>query len=109
MNHAIVRIFDDYDHAQGARDALLAEGFAADGVNIRIANDEAGAVEGNFTVGNAQPDSADHSYANNYGNTQQLSQCIVTVDAADGAAARAAGIMDRFGARDADPAARFGL
>jgi hypothetical protein len=110
MNHPIVRIFDDYDHAQSARAALLAEGFSADGINIRIANDEAGAVEGNFTVGNAQTASADHSYANNYGNVQQVSQCIMTVDAGDEqAAARAAGIMACFGARDADPAARFGL
>jgi hypothetical protein len=110
MNHAIVRIFDDYDHAQSARDALLAEGFAADAVNIRIANDEAGAVEGNFTVGNSQTQSEDHSYERNYANAQQLSQCIVTVDAGDDqAAARAAGIMARFGARDADQAARFGL
>ena len=110
MNHAIVRIFDDYDRAQGAREALLAAGFAAEGISIRIANDEAGAVEGNFTVGNAQADSADHSYANNYANPRQVSQCILTVDAGDEAtAARAAGIMARFGARDADPAARFGL
>jgi hypothetical protein len=110
MNHAIVRIFDDYDHAQRARDALLAEGFAADRVSIRIANDEAGAVEGNFTVGNSQAESGDNSYAHNYGNARQLSQCIVTVDAGDdGAAARAADIMAGFGARDADPAARFGL
>ena len=110
MNHAIVRIFDDYDHAQGARDALLAEGFAADGVSIRIANDEAGAVEGNFTVGNAQSASADDSYDATYAHPQQVSQCIVTVEAGDEqTAARAAGIMDRFGARDADPAARFGL
>jgi hypothetical protein len=110
MNHAIVRIFDNYDQAQGARDALLAAGFAADGVSIRIANDEAGAVEGNFTVGNAQAEGGDHSYANNYGNVQQVSQCIMTVDAGDEqTAARAAGIMANFGARDADPAARYGL
>jgi hypothetical protein len=110
MNHTIVRIFDDYDQAQSARDALLAEGFAGDGVSIRVANDEAGAVEGNFTVGNAQAESGDHSYDGNYANPRQVSQCIVTVDAGDEqTAARAAGIMACFGARDADPAARSGL
>jgi hypothetical protein len=110
MTHAIVRIFDDYNHAQSARDALLAEGFAADRVTMSVANDEAGAVEGNFTVGNAQTGSGDHSYDRNYANAQQLSQCIVTVDAGDDeAAARAEGVLARFGARDADPAARFGL
>jgi hypothetical protein len=110
MNHPIVRIFDDYDHAQSARDALLAEGFAADGVTMRVANDEAGAVEGNFLVGNSHAGSEDNSYDGNYANPRQVSQCILTVDAGDDeTAARAEGILARFGARDADPAARFGL
>lgn len=110
MNQAIVKIFDVYEHAQGARDALLADGFAADGVTMSIANDEAGAVEGNFTVGNSSTESEDHTYDRNYAHPKQLSQCIVTVNADDEeTAARAEGILARFGARDADPAARYGL
>lgn len=109
MNHAIVRIFDVYDHAQRARDALLAEGFASDRVTMSIANDEAGPVEGNFTVGNLPMESEDHTYDRNYAKSQQSAQCLVTVAAADPAvAARAATIMARFGARDPDPASRFG-
>lgn len=109
MNHAIAMIFDVYDHAQSARDALLAEGFPADEVSMSVANDEAGAVQGNFTVGNLPMESEQHTYDRNYANVRQAAQCLITVAAQDeAAAARAAGIMARFGARDADPAARYG-
>lgn len=109
MNHAIVRIFDVFDHAQRARDALLAEGFASEGVTMSIANDEAGPVEGNFTVGNLPMESEYHTHDRNYAAVRQAEQCLVTVNAPDAAvAARAATIMARFGARDPDPAARFG-
>jgi hypothetical protein len=108
MNHAIVRIFDVYDYAQGARDALLAEGFPPDGVSMSIANDEAGPVEGNFTVGNLPVDSEEHTYDRNYAKPSQPNQCLVIVAATDAAAAaRAATIMARFGARDPDPAAQY--
>lgn len=107
MNHVIVRIFDVYDYAQGARDALLAEGFAPERVSMSIANDEAGPVEGNFTVGNLPLESDYHTYERNYARPSQSSQCLVTVDASDASvAARAATIMARFGARDPDPAAQ---
>lgn len=110
MNHAIVRIFDVYDHAQSARDALLAEGFAPDGVLMSIANDEAGPVEGNFTVGNLPMESDLHTYERNYAEAPNIAHCLITVAADDEvAAAKAAGILARFGARDADPAARHGL
>jgi hypothetical protein len=110
MNHAIVRIFDDYNHAQSAREALLAEGFAADGITMRIANDESGAVDGNFTVGNSPAAGENTTYESTYANPRQVSQSIMTVDAGDDeTAARAGAILARFGARDADPAARFGL
>jgi hypothetical protein len=108
MNHAIVRIFDVYDHAQGARDALLAEGISPDLVSMSVANDEAGPVEGNFTVGNSPVESDYHTYDRNYAKPSQPNQCLVTVAATDAAvAARAATIMARFGARDPDPAAHY--
>jgi len=110
MNHAIVRIFDDYDHAQSAREALLAEGFPPDGVVMSISNDEAGPVEGNFAVGNMPMESDKHTYERNYAEVPKVAQCLVTVAADDEpSAARAAGILARFGARDTDPAARYGL
>ena len=103
MNHAIVRIFDHFEHAEQARQALLAEGFGADAVQVDIASDEAGAVKGNFTVGNSPPESTGHTYARNYAAPQEHGHCIVTVAAASAAAAgSAAAILGRFGARDLD-------
>lgn len=107
MNQPVVRIFDVFDHAEQARQALLADGFDAGGVSLRVANDEAGPVQGNFTVGNSPTESPDHTYDRNYANIGQVGQCILTVEAPDAAgAARADAILARFGARDADPASR---
>jgi hypothetical protein len=81
---------------------LLAEGFEADEIQISIANDEAGPVEGNFTVGNMPVESDSHTYDRNYARTNQTAQCIVTVAATDAqTAARADAVMARFGARQA--------
>ncbi len=107
IEHAIVRIFDVYEQAEQARRALLAEGFAADAVQMSIANDEAGPLEGNFTVGNSPVESPHHRYDNNYAHVRHAGQCLVTVAAADAAAASsAAAILGRFGARMVDPGAR---
>jgi hypothetical protein len=90
MNHAIVRIFDDFEHAEQARLALLDQGFGADAVELDSAGDEAGTVKGNFVAGN-----------NNYARPGRHDHCIMKVTAADAAAAgSAAAIVGRFGARD---------
>jgi len=108
MSNPIVRVFDGYDNAQQAREALLADGFAENTVALTINNDEAGPVEGNFYVGNTPIESEHHRYDNNYAKIEQRSQCLLTVDAPDSAlAARAEGILAGFGARDPDPAARY--
>lgn len=107
MNNAIVKIFDMVDHAQQARNALLSEGFDADEVTLSIANDEAGPVVGNFTVGNSPMESASHTYERNYADMGQGGHCLVTVEVADKMrASRAEMILARFGARDADPLAQ---
>jgi hypothetical protein len=100
MQQAVVRVFDAFDRAQRAREALLADGFDRSDVTLSVANDEAGPVEGNFTVGNMPVESDRHTYDRNYANIQQVAQCIMTVTAADEAmAARADGLLARFGAR----------
>ena len=107
FDHAIVRIFDVLDQAEQARRALLAEGYDADAVQMSIANDEAGPVAGNFTVGNSPVESIHHTYDANYASTRHAGQCLMTVVAADAAAARtAAEILGRFGGRDIDQLAR---
>lgn len=108
MSNPIVRVFDGYDNAQQARAALLADGFDDGAVSLTINNDEAGPVEGNFTVGNTPVESEHHRYDNNYARIAQRSQCLLTVDAPDRARAeRAQAILREFGARDPDPAAGF--
>jgi hypothetical protein len=96
----VVRIFDVYEQAQHAREALLAEGFSSDDVDMSIANDEAGPVAGNFTVGNMPMESDGHTYDRNYADVSHAAKCLVSVAAADPAmAARADAVLARFGAR----------
>ncbi len=107
MEHAVVRIFDVFERAQKARDTLLAEGFAAAELILSIANDEAGPVEGNFTVGNLPVESDRHTYERNYARTNQTAQCLFTVAASDAVQAARADAA-RFGGRAiGDPASRL--
>ena len=101
MQQAIVRVFDVFDHAEQARDALLADGLGREKVSLSVRDDEAGPVEGNFTVGNLPVQSKQHSYDRNYANATQRGHCMVTVHAADAAtAARAVAILERCGGRN---------
>ena len=101
MQHAIVRVFDVFHHAELARDALLGEGLGREAISLSVRDDEAGPVEGNFTVGNLPVQSEQHTYDRNYANATQRGHCIVTVHAADAAtASRAVAILERCGGRD---------
>jgi hypothetical protein len=104
MNHTVVRIFDNNEQAQRARSSLLAAGFGADAVTLSVTGDEAGAVAGNFYVGNPPAENGDDSYQRTYAAPHPMSLCIMTVDTGDDDAAmvRAAGILEHFGARSAD-------
>ncbi|WP_426101250.1 hypothetical protein [Massilia sp. TSP1-1-2] len=111
MVNAVVRIFDAFERAQVAREALLAEGFEASDILVSVANDEAGPVHGNFTVGNSPVESDSHTYERNYANPARNVHCIMTVAAADAAlAGRADAILAQHGARAIDdPASRASL
>jgi hypothetical protein len=101
MHQAVVRVFDEFELAQQARQALLEQGFAAAAVDMRIANDEAGAVRSNFTVGNGPTDSTHHTDGGNDAKPALSGHCVMTVATADAAeAGRAVVILARFGARD---------
>lgn len=108
MATQMIRIFDQYADAEAARDALLAAGYARDAVRVSVRDDEAGPVEGNFTVGNVTDapggaGEASHTYARNYEHVAQRGLCMVVLDAAEGPdAAAAAALLDRFGGRDID-------
>ena len=106
MQHSIVRVFDVFDYAEHARDALIESGFTREAVVLSVRDDEAGPVEGNFTVGNNPMESEQHTYDRNYAETVQRSHCMITVQAADAeVAAHAVAILERCGGRDPDRAA----
>ncbi len=113
---ALTRIFDQFSDAEDARGELLASGFAAYQIELSASDDEAGPVEGNFTVGNAATatgpiermlkwlSGADkHIYSRNDAKTAFRGVCRLHVDAQDAQQlARAADIMRRFGGVDVD-------
>lgn len=107
-NTQLVWIFDEYADAEGARDALLAAGFSNDAVRLTVRDDEAGPVEGNFTVGNATGapggmGEGHHTYARNYETIAERGKSMLVLAAAGAEqAAQAAAILDRFGGRDID-------
>ncbi len=78
----LIRIFDHFTDEERARGALLADGFAAHAVQLDMGDDEAGPVQGNFTVGNRDTFTGrferainavfggdNHVYRRNYGTT----------------------------------------
>ncbi len=97
MAQSLIRIFDVFEQAQQAREALLAEGFGPEQIELRIANDEAGPTEGNFYVGNSSDRSPDHTYDRNYAHIEQAGQCILTVGPDDASAAERAGCRGSAG------------
>ena len=103
IKQAMVRVFDSFESAGRARDALLADGFPEGAVALDILSDEAGPVEGNFTVGNSPVESEGHVYASNYANPVERGHCVLAIEAGDPAtAARADAILVGFGARNPD-------
>jgi hypothetical protein len=104
MAQELVWVFDSLRAAENARAALLTEGFAREAVQLQVRDDEAGPVEGNFTVGNSsaegeKPDN--HIYATNYKNTARPGGCLLIVHAGAGAALARA-LLARHGGRDID-------
>jgi hypothetical protein len=112
MQNPIVRTFIQLAAAEQARAELLAAGIPADGVDINVRIDEAGPVQGNFTVGDDPEVKGKTAYTHTYAPVAQddVRDFQVTVNAADPAQAeRAAAILDRLGGLDPDPAHRAGL
>jgi hypothetical protein len=99
MEKVIVRVFDAFSCAEQAREALLAAGFDRDQLELSVRRDEAGGTQGNFTVG----ESDDPVYERDFAHERVDGDCVLTVTArAEDDAARAADIMQRYGAIDPD-------
>ncbi len=115
MANTVIRVYDRLSRAQQAREMLLRSGFDEADVQLVSKEDEAGPVQGNFTVGNAipqrrsgrlvpnQPRDDGHTYDSDYARPEQRATILLTVETADeDASARAAEIMARYGAIDVD-------
>ncbi len=120
MANTLIRIYDSFLNAENARKELLDAGFTTDRVRLIARDDEAGPVQGNFTVGNipsvrdgisglfsssssSPNDSFDQTYARDFANAAQHGSYLLMVDTNDDhQQALAADIMQRFGAIDVD-------
>jgi hypothetical protein len=106
MEQVILRVFDSFDCAEQAREALLAAGFERSCVELSVRRDEAGGTQGNFTVGNYTGKADDPVYERDFAHERVDGDCLLTVTARDAAdAARAAAIMQGYGAIDPDRSA----
>lgn len=115
---ALIKVFERFADAEDARSELLAAGFAPYQIRLSAPDDEAGPVEGNFTVGNADNATGvlesiinaftgadNHTYERNYANPSFRGVYHLCVDAQDQQLlARAEDIMRRFGGVDLDAA-----
>ena len=105
MNNQIVRVIENVEDAERARQALLDAGFDRDGIEISHTGDEAGPSEANFTVGDSPAVKGGTDYKDVYTPGLEIGKCIITVTALDAAqAARAAQIIEYHGGKDNDPA-----
>lgn len=120
MPHTLIRVFDTFSNAENARRQLLDAGFGEDEVHLVSQNDEGGAMQGNFSVGNVPSgregsndafsasstspnDTFDQTYSHDYANASKYGNITLTVDARDeDRQALASNIMQRFGAADVD-------
>jgi hypothetical protein len=97
MTKTLLRVYDNLADGENAREALLRAGFPQTAIHVTVNHDEAGAVEGNFCVGNARTatgptgpisrffdalisgESTQEDYDQNYANVVQRGNCILTV------------------------------
>ena len=106
MNKQIVRVIENVQDAERARQALLDAGFDGDGIDITHTGDEAGPAEANFTVGDSPAVKGGSDYKDVYAPGLEVGKCVVTVTADASRLERAASILDYHGAKDNDPAHR---
>jgi hypothetical protein len=105
--HQIVRVIENFEDAERARQALLAEGFERDSIEISHTGDEAGPSEANFTVGDSPSVKGGADYKDVYAPGLEIAKCVIMVTAPDAARLeRAVHILDEHGAIDHDAAHR---
>jgi hypothetical protein len=84
MPQPLVVTFDRLADAEAARQALIDAGFTPASIELVSREDEAGPVQGNFTVGDGHPDTHGNPYELNYEDVEQRGTLLMTVDVEDG-------------------------
>ena len=102
MEPPLIYVFDDFSVAERAHDELLSCGFERAAVQLTVRDDEAGPVQGNFTVGDNPAAAGGHDYKDTYANPKQRGGCMLTITPFDpGQATYAIALMARYGVSDA--------
>jgi hypothetical protein len=114
MATTLIHSYDTLFDAESAQQQLLASGFSSENIHLTVREDEAGPVQGNFTVGNGTSDYSarldptepsgvnnDETYERDFKDTMQRGTFLLTVDADDEAQRRRASeILQRYGGLD---------
>ena len=112
MSQPLLRSFTRFEDASAAREALIASGLPSECVELRVIDDEAGPVEGNFVAGNGRREEGDGPsrgivaggeipYERNFAATVSRGAHLLIVTAADETRRiEARDILDRFAAVD---------
>lgn len=79
MDDKLIYIFDDFDVAERARAELIKYGFDTGAVNLEVRDDEAGPVQGNFTVGDNPEAAGGHDYQETFANSTHRGLCMLTI------------------------------
>lgn len=101
MEQPLIYVFDDFDVAQKARAELIQYGFDNDAVELRISDDEAGPVQGNFTVGDAEHATPGSDYTSTFGTVTHRGNCMLMIAPSSPTHAHyAVALMNRYGVSD---------
>ncbi|MDB5890871.1 MAG: hypothetical protein JWP47_1702 [Polaromonas sp.] len=82
MHSPLIRSFEAFDDAAAAQADMVAAGLPADTLNLRVLQDEAGPVEGNFLVGNGR-ETTDDPYTTNFKHAITRGAFLLEVHTAD--------------------------
>ena len=106
MNNQIVRVIENFEDAERARQALLDAGFDREGIEITHTGDEAGPSEANFTVGDSPSVKGGTDYKDVFTPGLEIGKCVITITGTEQQLEHAASILEYHGAKDNDPAHR---
>lgn len=117
MTSPLIRSFERFEDALQARDSLITGGMPAGAVQLRVIEDEAGPVEGNFVSGNGRTSDGktpamgvlaggDIPYDSNFANTVSRGVHLLIVEAADDTQRQQAeSVLSRYQSMDVAAAA----